>query len=120
MTIPWKAPSQQGDGSGPTPTLERALATAFNYFSAENGSNTPDFILADFAAGAVAAFDAAVNRRAKWYGRHDRIGAEQALPLSQVREFVGFLSGAIPELSTVEVPRLAAALDQFLERYAQR
>jgi hypothetical protein len=31
-----------------------------------------------------------------------------------MREFVGYLSVAIPELHHVEVPRLAEALDRFL------
>jgi hypothetical protein len=45
------------------------LASALNRCSAENGSNTPDFILADFLGACLAAFDAAVKRRAEWYGQ---------------------------------------------------
>jgi hypothetical protein len=37
--------------------------------SAENGSNTPDFILAQYLTSCLAAFDEAVNAREKWYGR---------------------------------------------------
>lgn len=50
-------------------TLERAIEHAINKFSAENGSNTPDFILAQFLMGALAAWDGAVKRREEWYGR---------------------------------------------------
>ena len=37
------------------------------------------------------------------------------LPLSKVRELVGWLSGDIPELHNVPVPRLAESLERFLE-----
>lgn len=50
-------------------TLERAIEHAINKFSAESGSNTPDFILAQFLMGALSAWDAAVKRREEWYGR---------------------------------------------------
>lgn len=50
-------------------TLEGAIEHAINKFSAESGSNTPDFILAQFLMGALAAWDAAVKRREEWYGR---------------------------------------------------
>ena len=37
--------------------------------SAENGSNTPDCILARYLTACLAAFDEAVNARESWYGR---------------------------------------------------
>lgn len=56
-----------------TPTvpddLEHALAAALNRFSAENHSNTPDFILAQFLLGCLAAWNAGVQERERWYGR---------------------------------------------------
>lgn len=45
------------------------LQSLLNRYCQENGSNTPDFILADFLARCLLAFDAAVNRRAEWYGQ---------------------------------------------------
>lgn len=45
--------------------LERLL----NYHSMEKKSNTPDFILASYLVGCLAAFDAAVKDRDLWYGR---------------------------------------------------
>ena len=48
--------------------LERLV----NRCSMENGSNTPDFILADYLAAALAAFDCAVQQRETWYGRDAR------------------------------------------------
>jgi hypothetical protein len=45
--------------------VERAL----NKSCAENGCNTPDFILAEYLVSCLAAFDRAVNQRERWYGR---------------------------------------------------
>ena len=53
--------------------LREKLASAINYVSAENGSDTPDFILADFLAAQLRAFDEAVHRRSQWYGHHQSI-----------------------------------------------
>jgi len=51
------------------PELERAIAHALNCESAENGSNTPDFILARYLVACLAAFDEAVKTRGVWrYG----------------------------------------------------
>ena len=43
------------------------LAELINYESMENESNTPDFILAEYMADCLEAFDKAVNRRTDWY-----------------------------------------------------
>jgi hypothetical protein len=40
-----------------------------NKRSAENGSNTPDFILAEYLTDCLAAFDKAAVARERWYGR---------------------------------------------------
>ncbi len=45
------------------------LEALINKHSMENGSNTPDFILADFLRGTLANFDLAVKARERWYGR---------------------------------------------------
>ena len=47
--------------------LRRELARTLNRHSAENKSNTPDFILAQFLIEAIRAFDAAVTARDQWY-----------------------------------------------------
>lgn len=47
--------------------LYESLRQAINSNSAENGSNTPDFILAGFLQRCLDAFDAAVKRRSNWY-----------------------------------------------------
>jgi hypothetical protein len=56
--------------------LRDDITMAINGASAEEGSNTPDFILAGFLMACLAAFDDAVNARAIWYGRHDVPGGQ--------------------------------------------
>lgn len=43
------------------------LRAVLNRYSRENGSNTPDFILADYLAGCLASYDAALTARDKWF-----------------------------------------------------
>lgn len=49
--------------------LREDIQTAINCASAENGSNTPDFLLAEYLTDCLAAFDKAVGARERWYGR---------------------------------------------------
>lgn len=46
-----------------------ALKDLINYHSMENGSNTPDFILAEYLTDCLAAFDRAISAREDWHGR---------------------------------------------------
>lgn len=48
--------------------LREELTRAINKASAENGSNTPDHVLAGYLMDCLLAFDAATNRRDRWYG----------------------------------------------------
>ncbi len=48
-------------------TAAEAFTRAVNKVSAENGSDTPDFILGEFLAGVLGAFDAATLHRDRWY-----------------------------------------------------
>lgn len=45
------------------------LVNLINRHSMENGSNTPDFILANYLMLQIESFDTTVNRREEWYGR---------------------------------------------------
>lgn len=47
----------------------RDLAKLINHHSLENGSNTADFILAEYMLNALFAFEAASKYREKWYGK---------------------------------------------------
>lgn len=49
--------------------LRTELAALLNKHSAENGSDTPDFVLAQFLLNCLHAFDVAVADRTRWYGK---------------------------------------------------
>ena len=51
------------------PDLTEDFRLAINRRSAENGSDTPDFILAGFLAACLRSFDRSVRARERWYGR---------------------------------------------------
>lgn len=66
------APPAPAVGTEPemdTSTLAGDIAAAINRHSAERGSNTPDFLLAEFLTSVLAAWDVAVTARETWYGR---------------------------------------------------
>jgi hypothetical protein len=50
------------------PTFEQALRALINRYSMENGSGTPDYMLAAFLMGCLDSFNEAVNRRDVWCG----------------------------------------------------
>lgn len=49
--------------------LRKEIEEAINRNSAENGSDTPDFILAEYLTDCLSAYDKATTAREKWYGR---------------------------------------------------
>lgn len=49
-------------------SLREEIQRTLNGASAENGSNTPDFILAEYLTEALNAFDKATALRDKWHG----------------------------------------------------
>lgn len=49
--------------------LRKEIETVLNRSSAENVSDTPDFVLAEYLIDSLAAFDKAVRRREEWYSR---------------------------------------------------
>lgn len=50
-------------------SFRNELETLINKHSAENKSNTPDFILARFIEDSLDTFDKATASREEWYGR---------------------------------------------------
>lgn len=83
------------------------LATVLNRHSAENGSNTPDFILAEYLERALANFDATVTARGTWYGRLDAPG--QASPLE-----TPLLFNTTGTLHATPLPAAEVTLDKAL------
>jgi hypothetical protein len=49
--------------------LRKDIECAINKNSAENGSDTPDFILADYLMNCLDSFNLAVREREKWYSK---------------------------------------------------
>lgn len=49
--------------------FRKELAELLNSHSLENGSDTPDFILAEYLANCLHTFDQTMATREKWYGR---------------------------------------------------
>ena len=58
---------ERGKGMKP---FEHELASLLNRYSKENGSNTPDSVLAQYLVNCLLAFDYAVTRRDLWYGEN--------------------------------------------------
>lgn len=55
--------------------LQKELQHLLNRHSVENGSGTPDFILANFMLRCLLAFEVSISSREMWYGRkQDRFG----------------------------------------------
>ncbi len=52
------------------------LTTTLNRASAENGSNTPDWILAEYLLSCLRNFDEATRAREKWFGFELRVGGK--------------------------------------------
>lgn len=63
-----------------TQTFQQELQKLINYHSRESGSDTPDFILANYLIDCLAAFDKAVKDRARWYGHEQRVPAGACIP----------------------------------------
>jgi len=58
-------------GEFPPGSFPAKLEELINCHSIENGSNTPDFILAEYMRGCLDNFDTCVRAREKWYGREN-------------------------------------------------
>ncbi len=54
--------------------FRKGLEDLINRHSKENGSDTPDFILADYLGNCLDNFDAIVSARERWYGRGPKTG----------------------------------------------
>lgn len=52
--------------------FEQELMALINRYSKENDSNTPDWILAQYLLGCLAAFNVATQQRENWYQRDPR------------------------------------------------
>lgn len=63
-----------------------ALKGLLNSYSKENGSDTPDWILADYLTGCLHVFDQTLQNREHWYGRS--LNVEKGLTVEGISEQV--------------------------------
>ena len=59
---------QQTDARYERPSFEDALRQLINRYSMENGSNTPDYLLAEYLVACLNAYGLAVTKRDRWFG----------------------------------------------------
>jgi len=65
------------------PEFRKELEKLINRNSMESGSDTPDFILADYLSECLENFDKTIQRREKWYGREPKevsVGPSDPVP----------------------------------------
>lgn len=75
--------------------FNEAIRAAINRYSRENGSNTPDYILADYLCACLAAFEYANNTREKWHGYRLSLGRAIRIEEEQHEEAIpGMAPGA--------------------------
>jgi len=55
------------------PTFQEELEKLINKHSMENGSDTPDFLLAEYLIGCLMVWNGSVKSREKWYGRAPKL-----------------------------------------------
>ncbi len=68
----WFIPSAPLNAQRLCDDLRKEIEWAINRHSAENGSNTPDWLLAEYLIECLNTFDRFVTAREKWYGRGPR------------------------------------------------
>lgn len=73
-------------------TFEQELTALINRHCQENGSDTPDFILAQFMESCLRVFETAVQQRETWHGRDGRPRG----PAGGRKEPNGYGGGAVP------------------------
>ena len=64
------------DETGFHESFEHELGELINRYSEENGSNTPDYILASYLVSCLENFNKASRAREKWFGKELRIGGD--------------------------------------------
>jgi hypothetical protein len=55
----------------PTKEFQKELESLINRYSLENGSDTPDFLLAQYLCCCLDNFNSLMRNRSKWYGKKE-------------------------------------------------
>lgn len=66
------------DSESERPAFDKALERLINCYSLESGSNTPDFILAEYLKSSLINFHQASRMRDNWYGGKRSVINDQA------------------------------------------
>ena len=107
--------------------FRKDLAELLNRYSKENGSDTPDFILARYLENVLENFDAAVKEREEWYGREPHIADlpedyQQQIPfpdeippvfLDNQEPFIDYDSTGTPPPSITDIRRTGDKPDEY-------
>lgn len=64
--------------------FRKEIQSLINKMSMENGSDTPDFLLAEYLSDCLTTFDRIVKAREKWHGRERELLMECELPTSSI------------------------------------
>lgn len=71
----------QYESEQPPLTFEKELEHLINKYSVERGSDTPDFLIAEFMSNCLIAYQQVVTKRDKWFGvdmwAADKISAQR-------------------------------------------
>lgn len=67
-------------------SFERELEMLLNRFSAENKSNTPDFVLASYLKSSLAVWDLHTKERDRWWGNRSVLGVGNGYPRANTSE----------------------------------
>lgn len=67
-------------------SLERDLERLLNRYSAENGSNTPDYVLASLFKATLETWDLHTKERDRWWGNRSILGPANSHPAVSVSE----------------------------------
>ena len=104
--------------------FRKDLTELINAHSKENGSDTPDFILARYLVNVLENFDAAVKEREEWYGREPHISdlpegvpfptIEQVPPIDYDSEpLIDYDSTGNPPPNIIDIKRTGDKPDVF-------
>ena len=66
--------------------FHRELSSLLNRYSKENGSNTPDFLLASYLTGCLHTFNSIVSAREEWCGMIEKRKEKDITGETQIRE----------------------------------
>lgn len=98
--------------------FEARLEELINEYSMENGSDTPDFILAVYLSNCLKNFDASIKQREEWYGRQKHLSdlpeaGEQIIDLDNTQPIIDYDSTGTPPPNIIDTHYTGDKPDEF-------